>query len=169
MAANDAELSKVFKAKGGWERPHVAFGNGVQMETTIYGKAKDIGQSPPDMNVIKFHFLPVMPTGQRIDSPYLLLPNEKKRIRVEAMKGFLELADALAAKKISIPDLQTHEDFYLYAFPNLSLALFLIQNCGFHGYARDGKVWLKASEFASQENRSHMQQKYQKFLAELKT
>lgn len=159
----------------------VFIGNGVEIETTVWGKspkeseitldtgrnefrlAKQVGPYAKGVDIVKVHFVPKTSIAERANEPELVPFEEKAKIRLDAIFGFLSLAYYLLKDEFTIKGHDSKEDFYLYADTNPGFALFLLQNCGFRGSCRSGEVWIKRSEFTSSQNIEKMLLAYKKF------
>jgi len=151
--------------------PCLIFGNGVEIETVVDGiNPKNSSQSDrlkicigsnntwniKGTDVVQIHFLPTTPLTSRTNDPTHILESEKNQIRIDCLIGFLSLARAITQNEVTITRHKSGDDFYLYADTNQGFALFLIQNCGFKGSARSGKVWIIASQFVAKKNIQRM-------------
>jgi hypothetical protein len=156
------EVDTIFKPLGRKnvvERPGLIFGNGVEIETTVWVKASEIGLVPADANVVKIHFLPKTSKSEQTNHPNLVPKAEKAQVKIDAITGFLELAEAIKNQKVKIANHNSEHDFFLCANTNIGLALFLKQNCGFDGEWRTGQVWILSSNFTSNSNIDSMSKK----------
>jgi len=153
--------------------PCLVFGNGVEIELkeayttrgtqsfqtksgeTVHRLPR--GKGVGNESVVKIHFLPKTDQWERAHDPALVSQEEKKKIAVDALDGFLLLADALQKDAVQIPDLSSR-DFYLLAETNPRFAAFLRQRCGFTGDPEGTDVWIKKSDFISESNVEHMRQ-----------
>lgn len=162
------------------DTPCLVFGNGVEIETVVYAKTtqenskeskdgrtilllpKRIGQNVEGQSIVKVHFLPKTDQHDRANDPSLVLEEEKKKVALDALEGFLLLAEALKNGKVEIRG-NTSEDFYLYADTNPQFAAFLRGRCGFRGTVGGSEVWIKKSEFISPQNIEQMKKQKQLF------
>lgn len=154
------ETKPVFTPTGrglGIERAVHTFGNGVEIETSVWVKASELGLEPSEYDVVKIHFLPILESGELANKPDKVPVTEKPKIKIDAMEGLIQMAKALQNASIMISDHTAGQDFYLCLNTNTSLARFMTRFAGFKGDYRYGQVWMLASQFSSPENSINMQ------------
>lgn len=169
------------KTQGSSEHPCYIFGNGVEIENRVSSRAtyegqstlgknripilkQDLRRNQPGVDIVKVHFLPKTSLADRASDPALVPPEEKSKITLDCIQGFMSLGHSLAKNEVVISDHQSTEDFYLLAHTNPGLALFLINSCGFRRNARSGLAWVRASEFSTEDNINKMLSHYQKLV-----
>lgn len=167
------------KTQGSSEHPCYVFGNGVELENRVCMRATYEGQSTlgnnpkqilkrdlrldqPGIDIVKVHFLPKTSIAERASDPALVPNEEKAKIKIDCLQGFMSLANSLAKNEIVISNHPSTDDFYILANTNPGLALFLINSCGFRGNARSGQAWIRASEFSTEDNINKMLDHYKK-------
>lgn len=168
--ASPVYLQPVEGKTGMNDDPCLVYGNGVEIETVVRYKsplekvilesngntrqhlAQQGGTNARGVDIVKVHFLPKTSLAERASDPALVAQEEKEKIKVDCIQGFMSLAHGLVKNEVAISDHQPTDDFYLLADTNPGLALFLINSCGFRGNARSGQAWVRASEFSTQEN-----------------
>lgn len=154
-------------------KPCLVFGNGIEIETVVYAKttqetsrvAKDgqtimvlpqrVGPNATGTDIVKVHFVPKTSLAERAHDPEEVAATERGQIKIDAMLGFLSLAQSLAHNQIHIAE-HGEDDFYLFADTNPGFAAFLRNRCGFRGTIGGTEVWIKKSEFISDENLNRM-------------
>lgn len=159
---------------GLFHTPCLVFGNGVEIETSVYAKttqesehlAKDgrtirvlpirLGDNLQGTDVVKIHFIPKTSLAERANDPLLVSEDEKPQIAMDCLTGFIALAHALRDRGVEIKDHRKEDDFYLFADTNFDFAEFLRKNCGFRGTDNGDWVWIRKNEFASDGNITKM-------------
>jgi hypothetical protein len=171
-------ITPIEATTGASEIPCLIFGNGVEIETVVYARtAGEVGipnrqgrtiltlphsylKSNKGIDIVKVHFLPQTLQGERVCTPEEVPKDEKNKIAHDCVKGFLGMARALKSGDIDINGQQS-DDYYLYANTSPRFAAFLRARCGFHGTAGEPEVWIKKSEFISEDNIKHMRKNLQ--------
>lgn len=171
------------KTQGSSEHPCYVFGNGVELENRVCMRATYEGQSSlgnnpkpilkrdlrldqPGIDIVKTHFLPKTSVAERANDPDQVSTEERGKIKIDCLQGFMSLANSLAKNEIVISNHASTDDFYILADTNPGLALFLINACGFRGNARSGQAWIRASEFSTNDNIKKMLDHYKKLADE---
>lgn len=151
--------------------PCIVFGNGVEIETKVWAKTKlgviqryskdgrlitrlpiTIGQNVEGTDIVKVHFVPETSLADRADDPALVPANERVQISLGCVNGFIKMAESLNKDEIDIEGHDPGQDFYMLADTEAQFAAFMRRRLGFKGEVGSGMVWIRASEFASEEN-----------------
>ncbi|HYD35152.1 MAG TPA: hypothetical protein VD999_03750 [Vitreimonas sp.] len=153
--------------------PCLVFGNGVEIETVVYAKSTQEnvremadgrsvlslhqrrGSDGEGTDVVKVHFLPTTSLAERASDPEQVAESEKWHIQIDAITGFLSMANAFTKDQIIISN-GSSPDYYLFMDTNPQFAAFMRLRCGFRGTIGGTQVWIKRSEFTSEENRALM-------------
>jgi len=156
---------------------YLSFGNGIIVDKNVHFEfiredATELGNSlyimprealqTNNINIVGLHFLPNTENHMQVSYPDLVPNNEKAQIAYDCVEGFLSLAFFLKEGNEIILD-QNNSDFYFLVSTTPRFAAFLKNRIGMRGETKGSQVWIRKSEFISDENIARMKENLQFF------